>query len=185
MIWATHKIIFHHFAFKNFSLYIIHAFRNIRLWVAEKCSTLTITAQQPVHELQAAWHLFTAFSPRFAFVARDIRRRSSAVCVLQNVGHTEAFVQWVWNSTENWVNELSYGMKDNTRGSVRNTLHCLLRSEAQTVWPSDCARALLSPELQRKCMKTSWCFNALAVKKYQMKAAIWPKRGVWCGEAFQ
>lgn len=92
---------------------------------------------------------------------------------------------WGWNSTENWVNELAYGMKDNKSESVQNILRCLLSSETQTVWPTDCARALLSPELQRKCMKMSWCFDALAVKKHQMKAAIYPKRVVWCREAFQ
>lgn len=46
VIWETRKIIFHWvFAFENFSLYIIHAFKNIRLWVVEKCLTLTSTLQ--------------------------------------------------------------------------------------------------------------------------------------------
>ena len=40
------KIIFHWlFAFKNFSSYIIHALKNIRLWAVEKSSTLTSTLQ--------------------------------------------------------------------------------------------------------------------------------------------
>lgn len=68
------------FAFKSFSSYKIHAFRNVRLWAAEE-----LLRNQLQRKLQADRRLLTASSPRSAFVASEITRISSAVCMLQNV----------------------------------------------------------------------------------------------------
>lgn len=70
------KIIFHWvFAFKNFSSYIIHALKNIRLWAVEKSSTLTSALQS---NLFTSWRLIDMYSLHLLRVLHLLLERSQA-----------------------------------------------------------------------------------------------------------
>lgn len=189
MIWETHKIIFHHvFAFKNFSLYIIHAFKNIRLWVVEKCSTLTITLQSNLFTSYRLTDIYSQPSLHVLHLLLETSQKYHQQCACCKMPATLRLLCIITVRLE-FDGKLSEwtGLRDERQQKWKCAEHSPLPA---ALWNPNCTtewlvRALLSPELQRKCMKMSWCFDALAVKKQQMKAAIYPKSGVWCGEAFQ